>query len=217
MALLDAGLKQGPAKDDLLAELVASILPATYSAIRIAGFEALSALIRADWLSLSQLWECVSIPLNDSVVDSEPAIQESALKCVLEYAAKMSAADASFTESEESIVHPPSTEAQDWWSQNLELVHERVSDPTAAVRSLALDTLSHIPSSVLATLPNRQRISILTLALGMQQDLEPSVRAAACGVLGVFVGYESIRDVSIVPGTFKIHFNKSNVIRTPIL
>ena len=198
MALLDAGLKPGATKDDLLAELVASILPATYSPLRIAGFEALSALIRANWFPLPQLWECVSIPLKDSVVDSEPAIQEAALKCVHEYAAKMSATDLISTEQlDETVARPPSTEAQDWWSQNLELVHERVSDPSTAVRSLALDTLSHIPASVLATLTHRQRISILTLALGMQQDLEPSVRAAACGVLGVFVGYDSIRDVSI--------------------
>lgn len=115
-------------------------------------------------------------------------VQEAAMKCLLEYASRTSP-------SSPSSDIPQSGSSLEWWTLTLSFVTGHLSDPTDGVRALALDTLSHIPYEAFDTLPDRHRMSILSVVLGLLQDPEPNVRAAACGVLGVFVSFDCLKEV----------------------
>ena len=87
------------------------------------------------------------------------------------------------------------TSYQEWWVNILPFISAHLSDSADTVRALTLDILSHIPCACFQSLSDRQRCSIFSIVLGMLTDTEPGVRAAACGVVGIFITFDCIKEV----------------------
>ncbi|KAJ3081547.1 HEAT repeat-containing protein 6 [Quaeritorhiza haematococci] len=94
--------------------------------------------------------------------------------------------------------HPDFTDVKPW----REILDAFITGPGAlrdssyAVRALGCECLALIPETVFEMFEPQRRYAYFTLALGMTEDEDPNVRAAACRTLGVYVSYQLSKEDS---------------------
>ncbi|KAJ3037848.1 HEAT repeat-containing protein 6 [Rhizophlyctis rosea] len=178
-ALIDANMHVDFSTDTSLIDVATShVNRAEHLSVRVAAFELLRSMARNAPEALKDHWDAIGAIVADGLTDNKDVMRAASLKLLEQFAHNCSS---------KPIVDPP------WWEGMLDrYVHQSVTDSFHAVRSLACDCLSHIPSDVFATFPPKRQFACMTLALGMVQDDDPGVRAAACRTLGVYVTYPSI-------------------------
>lgn len=74
-----------------------------------------------------------------------------------------------------------SLQSSEFWKAVVkEAVPIGMGDESPAVRAQACDCLSCIKANIFGSLEHSQQILCVTLALGLNSDLVPNVKAAAC-------------------------------------
>ncbi|KAJ3274765.1 HEAT repeat-containing protein 6, partial [Borealophlyctis nickersoniae] len=184
-SLLDAGMSYPSSPNH---QIIDSLLPLTdrseHLSVRVASYEGLCSVARNKPEAIRERWKEVDAVLTEGMKDGKDAVRAASMKMLEQYAHSCSTA-----EGEEKKA-PAS-----WWSEMLDkYVQLAVADTFYAVRSLGCDCLSHVPPDIFRDLPPKRRFSCLTIALGMAQEDDPNVRAAACRTLGVYVSYPSIME-----------------------
>ncbi|KAJ3047828.1 HEAT repeat-containing protein 6 [Rhizophlyctis rosea] len=180
-ALLDSDMQIDFASDHSLIDVAtAHASRSEHLSVRVAALELLRSIARNAVGAIRNNWEATETVFKDGLSDGKDVIRAASMKMLEQFAHGCSA---------EAVVEPA------WWESILDRYVQRgVADPFYAVRSLSCDWLSHIPSDVFATFSTKRQFACLTLALGMVQDDDPTVRAAACRTLGVYVAYPVILD-----------------------
>ena len=192
--LLDSGYESAHALKDLLSETLDSIQKCVSQQNKewtTAWLSLLSAVIRSNFGLSRDIWPKIQntlLPLlsqSSSQKSSLPnEVREAVTQCVLDYATSLSS---------EGRLETAQLDSTQWWPPILPLLYSLLSDPHGSVRALTLDTLSRIRSSAFTSLSARDRLSLLTVSLGMLHDTNPMVRSASCGVLGELVTFDTMK------------------------
>ncbi|KAI9206071.1 armadillo-type protein [Polychytrium aggregatum] len=166
--------------DELVGQVTVLTQPQIHLAVRAAAFEFLCAVARSTHDDLKMRWISLDDTIFNSAKDSLEAIRVAALKLLEQYLHSTRA-------GEEWSSSP------EWWVNMLtRYIQPALNDPFYAVRALGCDILSNVPEKAFEGFEPKQQYAFLTLALGMAQDDDSPVVAAACRTLGVYVLYEPL-------------------------
>ncbi|KAJ3017651.1 HEAT repeat-containing protein 6 [Thoreauomyces humboldtii] len=185
-SLLDANMPSSHADVINVLELVLGSLQKedSHLSIQVAGLELFCALARTDVPVFGNFWERLQVVLAPLIASPKEVLRAASYKLIEQYAHSCSTAL-------EGVEVP----RIDWWLRLVDdYVHKGIQDPFFAVRSLAVDCLGHIPAAIFAEMPSKRQYGCLALALGMVQDDEQAVRAAACRTLGVYVSFPAVME-----------------------
>ncbi|KAI8820256.1 armadillo-type protein [Fimicolochytrium jonesii] len=182
-ALLDAHMPL-PASSPLLETLFEYLNRDEHIYVRVAALDVFCAVARNCVEVFGTIWPRLIKAMEESLEDPKEAVRAAAYKVIEQYAHSCSTAD-------ESVM----TQDPTFWLHLLDTyAHTGIRDPFYAVRTLAVDCLGHIPSSIFSSLPPKRQYACLALALGTVQDDDHNVRAAACRTLGVYVGFRAVQE-----------------------
>ncbi|KNC98329.1 uncharacterized protein SPPG_09399 [Spizellomyces punctatus DAOM BR117] len=187
-ALLDAGtpLFSTPQADGLYALLdmvMALAKKPEHISVRVAALDVLCSVARNAPDVIGANWSKLVDILVDAETDAKDAVRAAALKLLEQYTHSCGA--------KEGVQVPP----LNWWTDLVDHhVQTAIQDTFYAVRSLGCDCLSHFPSIIFENLPPKRQYACLALALGMVQDEDHTVRAAACRTLGVYVSHPAVME-----------------------
>ncbi|KAJ3171562.1 HEAT repeat-containing protein 6 [Geranomyces variabilis] len=188
-AVLDSGVAIPPS-DDEEHSMLAPALDAVFKSldktehisVRVAALEVLCALARNQVELFRPVWLRLVPLLSDTITDAKEVVRAASFKLIEQYAHSCS-----------TTLTAAQAQPIEWWCNLVDnYVHRGIGDEFFAVRSLAVDCLGHIPATIFSEMPAKRQYACLALALGMVQDEDPSVRAAACRTLGVYVGFPAV-------------------------
>ncbi|KAJ3149132.1 HEAT repeat-containing protein 6 [Geranomyces michiganensis] len=190
-AVLDSGMTIPTSESEehsMLAPVIAAVFTsldkAEHISVRVAGLEVMCALARNQVQQFRPVWLRLVPLLSETMTDVKDVVRAASFKLVEQYAHSCS-----------TTLIDDEAPSSDWWCDIVDnYVHRGIRDEFFAVRSLAVDCLGHIPAFVFGQMPAKRQYACLALALGMVQDEDPSVRAAACRTLGVYVGFPAVME-----------------------
>ncbi|KAI8905299.1 armadillo-type protein [Powellomyces hirtus] len=162
----------------------AQIQKTEHISVRVAGLEVFCALARNEVTLFGAVWQRLVPVLAESILDPKEAVRAASYKLLEQYAHSCC-----------SVTEGIQVQTMDWWCELVDVyIHKGVQDEFYAVRSLAVDCLGHIPATLFGDMPAKRQYGCLALALGMIEDEDPTVRAAACRTLGMYVGFTAVME-----------------------
>ncbi|KAK9764502.1 hypothetical protein K7432_007922 [Basidiobolus ranarum] len=172
-----------PAKVNMINHLIEVLESEESNGIRVEACEACSALARHNFAMLQPRWPEIKRVMSKEIGNPDQIIRIAFMKLLDEY-----------TRSQAQI----EVQERPWWISFLEeLIQPYTDSKCANTRALICKCISHIPNEIYATLPTEKQILILSLLLGLANDENSAVRAAASRALGVFVLFPALKENSL--------------------
>ncbi|ORY00264.1 ARM repeat-containing protein [Basidiobolus meristosporus CBS 931.73] len=171
------------AESNIVSHLIEVISSSEGNSLRVEACEACSALARHNFAMLQPRWLELKQVMRREIGNSDQIVRIAFMKLLDEY-----------TKSQSQV------ELQElpWWVAFLEeLIQPYTDSKCANTRALICKCISHIPSDIYAQLPMEKQIFILSLLLGLANDENSAVRAAASRALGVFVLFPTLKENSL--------------------
>lgn len=145
-------------------------------------YHVVKGFIRNSKGNLEEIWEIIEDSQLFKV--ENPRFEKENLSVLLEFSKSLKENSLERIDEEFEVI---------WWLKNIEWVLALVNDAEEDVRCAALDVLSQISEKVFINIPSKLVFTLQSIGIGMLSDAKDTVRAAACGFLGVLITFDCVQ------------------------